>query len=148
VPGLLLDIGCDATPNSRSEFVFEARRYARRGVFGVLAAGAAVVCAVVANPSAGAAPDSCTAANLTETISTVNHNLSQYLAAHPDANQALGDAAKQSPFQALGSFSKYFDAHPQEADEVRAIQQPLKDLSDQCGYQVTPGQVLVALGDL
>ena len=129
--------------------MFEARRYARRGVLGVLAVGvAAGVGAVVAMPAAGAAPDPCGAANLTETISSVNHNLSQYLAAHPDANQALSDMTKQSPFAALGAFNSYFDAHPQEAGEVRAIQQPLKDLNTQCGYQVTPAQILGALGDL
>jgi hemophore-related protein len=55
---------------------------------------------VVALPSAGAAPDPCSAANLTETISSVNHNISLYLQSHPETNQALSDVAKQSPFAA------------------------------------------------
>ncbi len=101
-------------------------------------------------PSAtpAAAADQCTAANLTETISKVNHEISLYLQAHPDANTALADVAKQSPFSAQSAFSAYFDAHPQEAGDLHTLQQPLVDLSNQCGYQVTPGQVLGALSDL
>ncbi|MFZ0832080.1 MAG: heme-binding protein [Mycobacterium sp.] len=95
-----------------------------------------------------AAADPCGASNLTETISKVNHEMSLYLQAHPDTNAALADVARQSPFAAQSAFSAYFDAHPQEATDLRTMQQPLVDLSNQCGYQVTPGQVLGALSDL
>ena len=122
------------------------RRNVQRAVLGVVAAGLTV--GIVAVPSAAADPDPCSAANLAETISSLNHNLSQYLAAHPDTNQALSDMTKQSPYAALGVFSSYFDAHPQAAQDVRALQQPLKDLANQCGYQVTPGQIQGALWDL
>ncbi|MDT5010444.1 MAG: heme-binding protein [Mycobacterium sp.] len=127
-----------------------SRENVRRGVLAILAAAVliGVSMAIVMLPSAKADPDPCSAANLAETISKVNHNLSGYLAAHPDANQALGDAAKQSPFAASGAFDSYFDAHPEQASDVRDLQQPLKALSDQCGFQVTAGQVLVVLGDL
>lgn len=94
------------------------------------------------------AADDCSASTLTETISKVNHEISLYLQAHPDTNAALADVARQSPFAAQGAFNSYFDAHPQEAADLHALQQPLVDLSDRCGYQVTPGQVLGALSDL
>ena len=95
-----------------------------------------------------AAADPCVASNLTETISTVNRQISLYLQAHPDTNQALADVAKQSPFSAQSAFTSYFDSRPQEAADLHALQQPLVDLANQCGYQVTPGQVLGALSDL
>ena len=97
----------------------------RRGVFGVLAAGAA--CAAVSIPSAPAdptptpapAPSNCTTAGLASTISSVSVSLSTYFAAHPDANQALIDATKQSAFSAIGAFNDYFSSHPDQADEIR-----------------------------
>lgn len=98
--------------------------------------------------TAAAAADPCLAANLAETISKVNHEISLYLQAHPDTNAALADVARQSPFGAQSAFSAYFDAHPQEATDLHDLQQPLVDLSNQCGYQVSPGQVLGALSDL
>jgi hemophore len=117
--------------------------------FGVLAAaGVAAVSAAVVLPSASAEPNPCSAANLSETISKVNHDISQYLQAHPDTDQALADVAKQSPFAAQSAFTAYFDAHPQEASDLHNLQQPLVDLSNQCGFQVTPGQVMGALSDL
>ena len=78
-----------------------ARVNIRRGVLGVIAAGvlAGVATAIVVLPTAKGEPharargDPCTAANLTETISTVNHQISQYLQAHPETNQALADVA-------------------------------------------------------
>ena len=127
-----------------------ARVNIRRGVLGVIAAGvlAGVATAIVVLPTAKGEPDPCTTANLTETISTVNHQISQYLQAHPETNQALADVARQSPFSAQSAFTSYFDVHPQEAADLHTLQQPLVDLSNQCGYQVTPGQVLGALSDL
>lgn len=114
-----------------------------------VALGTAVAVPVAqADPTPEPAADQCSAANLAETISKVNHDISQYLVAHPDTNQALADVAKQSPFAAQSAFSSYFDAHPQEAADLHAIQQPLTDLSNQCGFQVTAGQVLSVLGDL
>jgi hemophore-related protein len=123
---------------------------AKRSVqLGVLAAGAvAAVTAAAVLPSASAEPNPCSAANLSETISEVNHNISQYLQAHPDTDQALADVAKQSPFSAQSAFTAYFDAHPQEGSDLHNLQQPLVNLSNQCGFQVTPGQVMGALSDL
>jgi hemophore-related protein len=95
-----------------------------------------------------AAADKCNAAGLTGTISSVNSNMSQYLVGHPDVNQALGDIAKMSPFSAQGALKDFFKEHTAAADDIRAMQQPLKDLSDQCGFKVTPGQVLIALEDV
>ena len=121
---------------------------ARRIAVSVLVAGAAS--AAVSIPVAGAdpAPADCNAAGLASTISSVSANLSTYFAAHADANQALIDATKQSAFGAIGAFNTYFDEHPDEANDIRAIKQPLVDFQDRCGMQVEPAAALVVIGDL
>jgi hemophore-related protein len=130
--------------------VIITRGNVRRGVLGILAAAVltGVSMAIVMLPSAKAAPDPCSAANLTATISKVNNDISQYLVAHPDTNAALSEIPKQSAFAAQSAFNSYFDAHPTEKADIHNLQQPLTDLSDQCGYQVSPAEVLGALGDL
>ncbi len=127
----------------------------RRTVLGVLAAGAA--CATLAIPAASADPedppapaatDDCNAATLASTISSVTTELSTYFAAHPDANQALIDATRQPAFIAVGQFESYTDAHPDQADAIRAIQAPLGAFKDRCGMQVSPTDALTVLADL
>jgi hemophore-related protein len=132
----------------------------RRTTFGLLAAGAA--CAALSMPSAAADPtdpapvtpaatatgDDCNAAGLATTISSVTANLSTYFAAHPDANQALIDAARQPSFTAVGQFNDYFSAHPDEADAIRGIQAPLGAYKDRCGLQVAPTDALAVLADV
>ena len=128
----------------------------RRTVFGALAAGAA--CAALGVPAASADPedsapapaatDDCNAATLASTISTVTAQLSAYFAAHPDANQALIDATRQPALIAVGQFEDYTDAHPDQADQIRAIQAPLAAFKDRCGMQVSPTDALTVLADL
>jgi hemophore-related protein len=121
---------------------------ARRTGIGILAAGAAsVVLSIPASADTPPAAD-CTAAGLSSTISSVTQNLSGYFAAHPDANQALIDATKQSAFGAIGAFNAYFNEHPDEANDIRAIKQPLVDFQDRCGMQVEPAEALVVIGEL
>ena len=128
----------------------------RRTIFGVLAAGAA--CAALAVPAANADPednptpapvaDDCNASTLASTISSVTSELSTYFAAHPDANQALIDATRQPAFIAVGQFEDYTDAHPDQADAIRAINAPLVAYKDRCGLQVSPTDALTVLADL
>jgi heme-binding protein len=121
---------------------------ARRTAIGLLAAGAAsVALSTLAGADPAPAPD-CTAAGLSSTISSVTQNLSTHFAAHPDANQALIDATRQSAFSAIGAFNTYFDEHPDEANDIRAIKQPLVDFQDRCGMQVEPAAALVVIGEL
>jgi heme-binding protein len=121
---------------------------ARRTAIGILAAGAAsVALSIPASADTPPAAD-CTAAGLSSTISSVTQNLSGYFAAHPDANQALIDATRQSAFGAIGAFNTYFNDHPDEANDIRAIKQPLVDFQDRCGMQVEPAEALVVIGEL
>ncbi|WP_431233911.1 hemophore-related protein [Mycolicibacterium psychrotolerans] len=127
----------------------------RRAVVAVLAAGAAG--AIVSMPSAVADPapapapaaaTDCSAAGLSATISSVTKNLSDYFAVHPDANEALIDATRQSGFSAVGAFNTYFNDHPDQANDIRAIKAPLADFQNRCGLQVEPAEALVVIGEL
>ncbi|WP_319429795.1 hemophore-related protein [Mycobacterium sp. RTGN5] len=124
----------------------------RRAVLTVLAAGAACAVSIPSAsaepaPAPAATPD-CTAAGLSSTISSVTKNLSDYFAVHPDANQALIDATRQSGFSAIGAFNTYFNDHPDQANDIRAIKAPLVDFQNQCGLQVEPAEALVVIGEL
>lgn len=119
----------------------------RRTAVGLVAAGA--TCAVLTIPAATADPvDDCNAAGLATTISSVTASLSTYFAAHPDVNEALIDAARQPAFIAAGQFDSYFNDHPGQADELRAIQAPLGAYKDRCGLGVAPTDALAVLADV
>ncbi|HEY5842402.1 MAG TPA: heme-binding protein [Mycobacterium sp.] len=131
---------------------------------GVLAVFGAATCAALAMPVAGAEPEptpkpapatptaapsgDCSAAGLSATISSVMKATSDYLGKHPDVNQALLDATRQPAFIAVGQMDDFFSSHPQEADEVRAIQQPARDYQNRCGLVVEPAEAFMALQNL
>jgi heme-binding protein len=128
----------------------------RRSLLGAFASIGAASCAALMIPLASADPeepapapaDDCNASSLAKTASLVNSALSDYFAAHPDANQALIEITRQPAFVAVGQFDGYFDDHPQEADELRAIQQPLVAYKDRCGLQVSPTDALTVLAEV
>jgi heme-binding protein len=129
-------------------------RAVSRAAFGMIAAGAAT--AVLSMPLASADPepapappaDNCNASTMAQTISSVTASLSQYFAAHPDANQALIDITRQPAFVAMGQVDGYFNDHPDQANDLRAIQQPLVDFKNRCGLEVSPTDALTVLADV
>lgn len=111
------------------------------GVFvSCLAGGAAVI--VVVMPSATAASDPCAASEIARTIGSVATNTASYLDSHPDTNNALTAASQQQGPQALGMVKSYFDANPQAAKDLQALQQPLTGLTGKCRLLITLPQVL------
>jgi heme-binding protein len=119
----------------------------------VFAAFGALACAALSVPLASADPepapaDDCNASSLAKTVSSVTASLSDYFAAHPDANQALIDITRQPAFVAMGQVDGYFNDHPDEANDLRVIQQPLKDYKDRCGMEVSPTDALTVLADV
>jgi hemophore len=104
-----------------------------------------VAAATIALPSANAAPDECTASGVATTQSAVQLSMSTYLQTHPQTNQAMTDIAKQSPTEAQVSYRTYFANNPKVADDLKGIQQPVTELSSQCGIQVTSNQLTDAL---
>jgi heme-binding protein len=81
----------------------------------VLAAFGTLACAALSMPVAGAdpetepaAPSDCNASTMAKTVSAVTASLSEYFAAHPDANQALMDITRQPAFVAMSQVDGYF----------------------------------------
>jgi hemophore-related protein len=120
---------------------------ARRGLYGVLAGGllGGIASAAIMMPSANAAPDQCTASGVATAQSSVSLSMSTYLQTHPQTNEALTDIAKQSPTEAQVSYRTYFADNPKVADDLKGIQQPVSDLSTQCGIQASSNQLTDAL---
>jgi heme-binding protein len=129
----------------------------RRSLLGAFATIGAASCAALMIPLASADPetdpapapaDDCNASTLAQTVSSVTASLSQYFAAHPDANQALIEITRQPAFVAVGQMDGYFDDHPDEANDLRGIQAPLVDYKNRCGMQVSPTDALTVLAEV
>jgi hemophore len=119
----------------------------RRGLYGMIAGGllGGVATATIALPNANAAPDECSASGVATTQSSVQLSMSTYLQTHPQTDQAMTDIAKQSPTEAQVSYRTYFANNPKVADDLKGIQQPVTELSSQCGIEVTSNQLTDAL---
>jgi heme-binding protein len=62
---------------------------------------------------------------------------------HPQTNQALTTISQQQGGpQSLVALKTYFDANPQAAKDLQALQTPLTDLSGRCKLPITIPQVL------
>ena len=109
----------------------------RRGVIG--AVGACAIGACLAVPAANAAP--CKASGFAETASGVLNSAGAYLDAHPGADDVLTAAANQPTDVARTSVRGYFLAHPGEYLDLQKIVQPLKDVKNQCGVDLSPSQL-------
>jgi heme-binding protein len=121
----------------------------RRGLYGMFAGGLlAFGSAAIVMPVANAAPDNCSQSGIAATASSVSASTGAYLVAHPQTNQALTDIAQQPAEQAEQAYRLYFDQNPQIENELKAINQPVTDLSNQCGIDVTPTPISEALQTL
>jgi hemophore len=99
--------------------------------------------AVPGTPSAGAAADPCAASEVARTIGSVATSTGIYLDAHPDTNTALTTISQQpAGAQSLGALKNYFDANPQAAKDMQALQSPLVGLSTTCKLPLTLPQVM------
>jgi heme-binding protein len=120
----------------------KAVRRSLYAVFIASAAGGAVV-AALAVPSATAAPDPCAASEVARTIGSVATSTGNYLDSHPQTNQALTPISQQQGGPAsLGALKNYFDANPQVAKDMQALQQPLTSLSGRCKLPFTIPQLM------
>lgn len=99
-------------------------------------------------PVANAVPDICSQSGIATTASSVSATPAAYLASHPQTNQELTDIAKQPTELAHQAYRVYFDRNPQIENELKAINQPVTDLTNQCGVDVTPTPISEALQTL
>ncbi|MGB3481675.1 MAG: heme-binding protein [Mycobacterium sp.] len=114
-----------------------------RAAGGALAASLGV--AVLAAPVAGAQP--CRADQAIGTISAVSGAASQYLAAHPGANDALSNAITQPREQGRETVRAYFLANPGEYFDLRNITAPLNGLRAQCGTSMLAPDLISAFDE-
>lgn len=116
---------------------------------GMLAFGTAAIVIPVANAQPGPTPgtpgNTCSVSAIATTSSTVSAETATYLASNPQANEALTAIATQPKPQATDAFRGYFAQNPQVENELKAINQPAAQLSDQCGVEVTPTPISAAL---
>jgi heme-binding protein len=126
-------------------------RSSRRRPFAVFAAcslggvavAAATMPALIAGPSATAAPDPCAASEVAKTVGSVATSMGAYLDAHPQTNQALTTISQQQGGpQSLVAVKSYFDANPQVAKDMQQLQQPLASLSGRCKLPLTLPQLM------
>lgn len=110
------------------------------GLFGGVAA------ATIATPSAVAAPD-CSAAGVSNTVSTVTADARDYLNAHPGANQAVSSAKTQPRAEASSNIRGYFTANPQEYYELRGILAPIGETQSQCNVSVLSPDLAAAYSE-
>ncbi len=112
----------------------------RRGIVGMLAAGAlAGLTGTIAMPTAAAAPP-CDAAGLNTAVSTVASQTAGYLSSHPGANDAITNAGGQGG-GAEAAIRNYFVAHQTEWADLQRIAQPLRSLRQQCEVDVAPTDI-------
>ncbi|HYZ68320.1 MAG TPA: heme-binding protein [Mycobacterium sp.] len=121
---------------------------ARRGIAGVAAGSVlgGIAAAIIAAPTAMAAPD-CSAAGVSNTVSTTLGSARDYLNTHPGANQAVGAAFSQSRDQASSTLRGYFTANPQEYYDLRGILAPIGDTQRQCNVAVLPPDLTSAYNE-
>jgi hemophore len=120
------------------------RRYLG-GVFAASAVGGVLVAVVTipGTPSAEAAADPCAASSVAHTIGAVAVSTANYLDAHPETDNTLTAISQQPPGpQSLATLKTYFDANPQAAQDMQALQQPLMNLSSRCKLPLTLPQVM------
>jgi heme-binding protein len=122
----------------------------RRGLYGMfagglLAFGSAAIVAPVANAQPVTDTDTCSVSGIATTSSTVSASTSTYLASHPETKNALTRIVTQSPAEPTEAFRAYFAQNPQVGSELKTIHQPVLDLSNQCGIEVTPTPLTEAL---
>jgi heme-binding protein len=121
----------------------------RRGLYGMFAGGLLDFgSAAIVMPVANAVPDACSQSGIATTASSVSATTAAYLASHPQTNQELTDIAKQPAEQAEKAYRVYFDRNPQIENELKAINQPVTDLTNQCGIDVTQTPISEALQTL
>jgi hemophore-related protein len=121
---------------------------ARRGIAGVAASAllGGVAVATIAAPTAAAAPE-CTAAGVSNTVSTTLGSAQAYLNAHPGANQAVGAARTQPRDEAAGTLRGYFTANPQEYYDLKGILTPIGDTQRQCNVSLLPPDLASAYNE-
>ncbi len=125
--------------------MMSSTRSARRAVKGAIVTGtlagavlfgAAIASAEPPPPAPALAP--CTAAELARVMSGVMFDTSNYLSAHPDADNFFTSLKGQPKAEIGDKVQTYLDANPMVKSDLQAIRQPSVDFRERCGAPATP----------
>jgi heme-binding protein len=116
---------------------------ARRKVAGAIAGSllGGIAAATMVAPSATAAPEGCSAADVAGTASSTLGAARGYLNDHPGANQVVTAAFNQPRGQAETDLRNYFTANPGEYYDLKGILSPIGDKQRQCNVPVLPADL-------
>ncbi|WP_285031426.1 heme-binding protein [Mycolicibacterium sp. lyk4-40-TYG-92] len=114
-------------------------------ITGLIPALAAVpVCLSVIAPTTALAETDCTPESVANTVSSATGAASNYLTAHPDANQVVVAAYSQPRPVASANLRAYFTAHPQQYQDLRGILAPIGDTQQRCNMTVLSPELATA----
>jgi hemophore-related protein len=116
-----------------------ARRKVTGAVVGALLGG--VAAATIAAPSAAAAPEGCSAADVAGTAGSTLSAARGYLTDHAGANQVVTAAFNAPRGQAETDLRNYFTANPGEYYDLKGILAPIGDKQRQCDVAVLPANL-------
>ena len=100
-----------------------------------------VAAGLIAAPSAAAAPQGCSAADVAGTASTTMSAARSYLNDHPSANQVVTAAFNAPRGQAETDLRNYFTANPSEYYDLKGILAPIGDKQRECNTAVLPANL-------
>ena len=116
-----------------------ARRKVAGAIAGSLLGGLAA--ATIAAPSAVAAPQGCSAADVAGTASSTLGAARGYLNDHPAANQVVTAASTSRVDRPRLTSRNYFTANPGEYYDLKGILAPIGDKQRQCNVAVLPADL-------
>lgn len=117
-------------------------------ITGLIPALAAVpLCLTLAMPSTAAAEVDCSPESVANTVSSATGAASNYLTAHPDANQVVVASYSQPRPVASANLRAYFTAHPQQYQDLRGILAPIGDTQQRCNVTVLSPELATAYAE-
>ncbi len=117
-------------------------------VTGLLPALAAVpVCLSLVTPATAAAETDCSPDSVANTVSSATGAASNYLTAHPEANQVVVASYSQPRPVASANLRAYFTAHPQQYQDLRGILAPIGDTQQRCNVTVLSPELATAYAE-
>ncbi|MGX9670577.1 heme-binding protein [Mycobacterium sp. HM-7] len=105
------------------------------------------MCLGLLTPTTAAAEADCSPDAVANTVSSATGAASNYLTAHPDANQVVVAAYSQPRPVASANLRAYFTAHPQQYQDLRGILAPIGDTQQRCNVTVLSPEMATAYAE-
>ncbi|KAB7761384.1 heme-binding protein [Mycolicibacterium mucogenicum] len=105
------------------------------------------LCLSLITPTTAIAEADCSPESVANTVSSATGAASNYLTAHPDANQVVVASYSQPRPMASADLRAYFTAHPQQYQDLRGILAPIGDTQQRCNVTVLPPELASAYAE-